>query len=133
LRYYHEFAPDSTVTTFKELLDLAVDGDIQALRSIDKMMMYLSRGLTILVAGLSPEVVIIVGDCTVLWPRISPILESQLIAKSFRPRPPKIVPAMDGDAARLRGAAALVLRKVLFKREEFDGMEPERRETVAAR
>jgi predicted NBD/HSP70 family sugar kinase len=132
LRYYHEFVPESTVSTFKELLDLAVDGDIQALRSIDKMMMYLSRGLTILVAGLSPEVVIVVGDCTVLWPRISPILESQLIAKSFRPQPPKIVPAMDGDAARLRGAAALVLRKVLFKREEFDGMEPERRQTIAA-
>ncbi len=66
LRYYHEFVPDSTVSTFKELLDLAMDGDIQALRSIDKMMMYLSRGLTIMVAGLSPEVVIIVGDCTVL-------------------------------------------------------------------
>ena len=74
---------------------------------------------------------IIVGDCTVLWPRISPILESQLIAKSFRPQPPKIVPAMDGDAARLRGAAALVLRKVLFKREEFDGMEPERQVAAA--
>lgn len=132
LRYYREFVPDSTITTFKELLDLAVDGDIQALRSIDKMMMYLSRGLTILVAGLSPEVVIIVGDCTVLWPRISPILESQLIAKSFRPQPPKIVPAMDGDAARLRGAAALVLRKVLFKREEFDGMEPERQVAASA-
>jgi len=132
LRYYHEFVPDSAITTFKELLDLAVEGDIQALRSIDKMMLYLSRGLTMLVAGLSPEVIIVVGDCTVLWPRISPILESQLIAKSFRPQPPKIVPAMDGDAARLRGAAALVLRKVLFKREEFDGMEPKRREAVAA-
>ena len=132
LRYYHEFVPDSTVTTFKELLDLAVDGNIQALRSIDKMMMYLSRGLTIMVAGLAPEVVIVVGDCTVLWPRISPILESQLIAKSFRPQPPKIVPALDGDAARLRGAAALVLRKVLFKREEFDGMEQERRKMATA-
>ncbi len=131
LRYYREFVPDSTVTSFKELLELAVDGDIQALRSIDKMMMYLSRGLTIMVAGLAPEVVIVVGDCTVLWPRISPILESQLIAKSFRPQPPKIVPALDGDAARLRGAAALVLRKVLFKREEFDGMEPERRKMAA--
>lgn len=119
LRYYHEFVPDSPVATFKELLDLALGGDIQALRSIDKMMMYLARGLTILVAGLAPEVMIIVGDCTALWSRICPILESQLIAKSFTPQTPQIVAAMDGDAARLRGAAALVLHKVLFRRAEF--------------
>lgn len=119
LRYYHEFVPDSPVATFKELLDLALGGDIQALRSIDKMMTYLARGLTILVAGLAPEVMIIVGDCTALWSRICPILESQLIAKSFTPQTPQIVAAMDGDAARLRGAAALVLHKVLFRRAEF--------------
>lgn len=131
VRYYHEFVPDSTVSTFKELLDLALDGDIQALRSIDKMMMYLGRGLTILVAGLAPEVVIVVGDCTALWPRICPILESQLIAKSFRPRLPQIVAALDGDAARLRGAAALVLRKVLFRRAEFDQLEHAHRHAAA--
>lgn len=119
LRYYHEFVPDSPIATFKELLDLALGGDIQALRSIDKMMNYLARGLTILVAGLAPEVVIVVGDCTALWPRICPILESQLIAKSFTPQTPQIAAAMDGDAARLRGAAALVLHKVLFRRAEF--------------
>lgn len=119
LRYYHEFVPESPVATFKELLDLAMGGDIQALRSIDKMMMYLARGLTILVAGLAPEVVIVVGDCTALWSRICPILESQLIAKSFTPQTPQIVAAMDGDAARLRGAAALVLHKVLFRQAEF--------------
>jgi predicted NBD/HSP70 family sugar kinase len=123
LRYYHELVPDSPVATFKELLDLALGDDIQALRSIDKMMTYLARGLTILVAGLAPEVVIVVGDCTALWPRICPILESQLIAKSFTPHTPQIVVAMDGDAARLRGAAALVLHKVLFRRADFEQLD----------
>jgi predicted NBD/HSP70 family sugar kinase len=120
LRYYRELAPESTIGTFKELLELATGGDIRALRSIDKMMTYLARGITILVAGLAPEVVIIVGDCTALWPRICPILESQLIAKSLTPQPPRVVPAMDGDAARLRGAAALVLHKVLFRHGETE-------------
>ena len=123
LRYYREFVPDSPVGTFKELLDLALGGDIHALRSIDKMMTYLARGLTILVAGLAPEVLIVVGDCTALWSRICPILESQLIAKSFTPHTPQIVAAMDGDAARLRGAAALVLHKVLFRRAEFEQLD----------
>jgi transcriptional regulator of PTS gene len=123
LRYYRELVPEATVGSFKELLDLALDGDIRALRSIDKMMMYLGRGLTILTAGLAPEVVIIVGDCTALWPRIYPILESQLIAKSFTPHTPQLMAALDGDAARLRGAAALVLHKVLFRRAAFEQLD----------
>jgi predicted NBD/HSP70 family sugar kinase len=119
LRYYHELAPESPITTFQELLNLALAGDLRALRSIDKMMAYLARGLAMLVAGLSPEVIIIVGDCTALWPRIKPLLESQLIARSFTPHTPRVAAAMDGDAARLRGAAALVFHKVLFGQADF--------------
>jgi predicted NBD/HSP70 family sugar kinase len=119
LRYYHELAPETTLTNFQELLNLALAGDLRALRSIDKMMTYLARGLTMLAAGLSPEVIIIVGDCTALWPRIRPLLESQLIAKSITPHTPRVVAAVDGDAARLRGAAALVLHKVLFGQADF--------------
>jgi predicted NBD/HSP70 family sugar kinase len=119
LRYYHELAPESTITTFQELLQLALAGDLRALRSIDKMMTCLARGLSMLVAGLSPEVIVVVGECTALWPRIRPLIESQLIAASFTPRTPRVVAAMDGDAARLRGAAALVLHKVLFMRADF--------------
>jgi predicted NBD/HSP70 family sugar kinase len=119
LRYYRELAPDSPITTFHELLDLAVGGDLRALRSIDKMMTYLARGLAMLAAGLAPEVIIIVGECTALWARIRPLLESTLIAKSFTPHTPRLVAAVDGDAARLRGAAALVLHKVLFRQADF--------------
>jgi transcriptional regulator of PTS gene len=119
LRYYRELAPESTLNSFQELLDLALAGDLSALRAIDKMMTYLARGLTILAAGLSPEAVIIVGDCTALWPRICPLLESQLIAKSFTSRTPRVVAAMDGDVARLRGAAALVWHRVLFQQADF--------------
>jgi len=119
LRYYRELAPESSLTSFQELLDLAQAGDLRALRSIDKMMTCVARGLTMLTAGLAPEVIIIVGDCTALWPRIRPLLESQLIAKSFTPHTPRLVAAMDGDAARLRGAAALVLHKVLFQQADF--------------
>ena len=120
LRYYRELAPESSIGTFQELLDLALAGDLRALRAIDKMTTYLARGLTMLVAGLSPEVMIVVGDCTALWPRIRPQIESQLIAKSFTPHTPRVVAATDGAAARLRGAAALVFHRVLFEQADFN-------------
>jgi predicted NBD/HSP70 family sugar kinase len=119
LRYYRELVPDSRIASFQELLERALAGEIEALRAIDKMAAALARGLTILSAGLSPEVILIAGDCTALWSRICPVLESQLIAKSFTARTPRIVAAMEGDTARLRGAAALVLHKVLFRRNEL--------------
>jgi predicted NBD/HSP70 family sugar kinase len=119
LRYYLELVPQSQITSFQELLDRAAGGEIQALRAIDKMAGALARGLAIINAGLAPEVILIVGDCTVLWPRICPILESHLIGKAFTARTPRVVAAMEGDTARLRGAAALVLHKVLFRRAEL--------------
>lgn len=120
LRYYRELVPESKLASFQELLELARGGDVRALRSIDRMTGYLARGLSMLAAGLAPEVIIVVGDCTALWSRICPLLESRLIAKSFTPHMPRVAAAMDGDAARLRGAAALVLHKVLFRQPDFD-------------
>jgi predicted NBD/HSP70 family sugar kinase len=119
LRYYKELAPDSELTSFQQLLDLAAGGDIHALRSIDRMMNALGRGLAIISAGLAPEVVQIVGDCTVLWPRIAPLLESQLIAHAFTAHTPRVVAAVEGGVARLRGAAALVFHKMLFRHAGF--------------
>jgi len=119
LRYYRELVPDSQVSSFRELLDRAAGGEIQALRAIDKMAGALARGLAIINAGLAPELILIVGDCTALWSRICPILESHLIGKSFTARTPRVVAAMEGDTARLRGAAALVLHKVLFRHAEL--------------
>lgn len=119
LRYYAEFAPGSEVTQFSQLLELARNGDLQALRAIDRMMQYLGRGLAILSAGLAPETILVVGDCTALWPRILPLLESQLIAKAIRPCTPKLVAATNGGTARIRGAAALVFHKRLFRHTEL--------------
>jgi predicted NBD/HSP70 family sugar kinase len=101
------------------LLGLAKDGDLQALRAIDRMTQYIGRGLAILSAGLAPETILVVGDCTTLWPRILPLLESQLIAKAIRPCTPKLIAATDGGIARLRGAAALVFHKLLFRHSEL--------------
>jgi predicted NBD/HSP70 family sugar kinase len=119
LRYYKDLVPDSNLSNFQQLLDLATSGDINALRAIDRMMQALGRGLAVLSAGLAPEVIQIVGDCTTLWPRIAPILESRLIASAFTSHTPRVVAATEGSVARLRGAAALVFHKILFRQIEF--------------
>ena len=122
LRYYKELVPDSNLTSFQQLMDLATSGDINALRAIDRMMKALARGLSVLSAGLAPEVIQVVGDCTTLWPRIAPILESHLIANAFTSYTPRLVSALEGSVARLRGAAALVYYKILFRQMEFSTM-----------
>ena len=120
LRYYQELGPEKNRISFQQLLDLATAGDIRALRAIDRMTTCLARGLAMLMAGLAPDVIIIVGDCTALWSRMCPIIESHLIAKSFTSRIPRVVAAVDGDVARIRGAAALVLHKMLFRRSDLE-------------
>jgi predicted NBD/HSP70 family sugar kinase len=119
LRYYKEQVPDSNLSTFQQLLDLALAGDIHALRSIDRMANALARGLSILSAGLAPEAIQIVGECTALWPRIAPLLESRLIANSYTSHTPRVVAAVEGSVARLRGAAALVFHRLLFQQADF--------------
>ncbi|MDR3724644.1 MAG: ROK family transcriptional regulator [Terracidiphilus sp.] len=122
LRYYKELVPDSDLNTFQQFLDLALAGDIHALRSIDRMANALARGLSILSAGLAPEVIQIVGDCTALWPRIAPLLESRLIANSYTSHTPRVVAAQEGSVARLRGAAALVFLRRLFRQGDFGSL-----------
>lgn len=114
IRYYLEAGSKSKAITFHDLLKLAIAGDRRALDSLDKMAGELGRGLAILSAGLSPEVILIVGDCTAHWSRIGPILEKQLRDRSLLKRIPRLIPALEGDSARLRGAAALVFQKSLF-------------------
>ena len=119
LRYYRELMPQTQLRWFPDLVDLAVAGDSKSLQCIDRMTTALARGLAILSAGLSPEVIVIVGECTALWDRIRPVIQSELAAKSITRRIPRLVAAMEGDTARLRGAAALVFQRVLFRGMEL--------------
>lgn len=119
VRYYREMVPSSKVRRFREVLDLAIAGDAAALKCIDKMTVAIAKGLAVLSVGLSPSSVLIVGECTALWDRMRPILEQQLAARSIAARIPKLVAAVEGDTARLRGAAALVFQKVLFRGVEW--------------
>jgi predicted NBD/HSP70 family sugar kinase len=110
LRYYHEAKAASMDLSFLDLLSLADAGDALAVKAIDKMARAIGRGIRMIVSGLAPEEIVVVGDLTRQWQRFAPTIEAEVRAGFLGGKPPRVRPA-EGKMARLRGAVALVLRK----------------------
>src|SRR5437764_8077433 len=111
MRYY-ENGSAPAARSFEEVVSLAEQGDVTASRALEKMAQYLGKGMRIIVAGLAPERIIIVGELTRAWKRFGPVIEAEVKAQMLRGgTPPLIIPAEDGGMARLRGTIALVLQK----------------------
>lgn len=112
LRDYLEAGPRPTSFSFLDLLSCAENGDARAAKAIETMAHYLGRGMRMVVAGLAPERIIVVGDLTRSWHRFGPIIEGavqeQVLPGGCMPR---LVPAYEDGMARLRGTVALVLQK----------------------
>ena len=64
LRYYLESSFVTPGLTFQELLRLAEQGDTKAAQALETMAHYLGRGMRMIVAGLDPEVIVVIGDLT---------------------------------------------------------------------
>jgi predicted NBD/HSP70 family sugar kinase len=112
LRVYLGSGADSGEFTFLDLLSRADQGDKRAVQALDTMAGYLGRGMRMIVAGLAPERIIVVGDLTRSWQRFGPSLEAQVSAQVLPGgRVPRILPAHEDGMGRLRGTVALVLQK----------------------
>lgn len=111
LRYFSELEPKSRRITFHELLNLAEEGNPHALEALKTQARYIGKGLRMIMAALSPEVILVAGDVTSAWRRFAPTIEAELAASSLVGKPPRLVPTHEGDVARLRGAAALLLQR----------------------
>lgn len=110
LRYYAE-STTNTHLSFHQLLALADEGDKHALAALERQAEYLGKGLRLVIAALSPEVILLAGDITSAWHHYGPPLEKQLAALALAGKPPRILPTHEGDIARLRGAAAVLLQR----------------------
>lgn len=108
-RYYAEVVSTAKDPTYRELLQLADEGDGNAADALAKQAHYLSRGLRIIALALSPEVALVAGDLTLSWGRFASVIEDQLRICPLPGAPPRLQRVDDGDLARLRGAAALLL------------------------
>jgi predicted NBD/HSP70 family sugar kinase len=111
LRYYHQSNETKNGPTFLELLALADQGDVKAVKALDTQARYLGRGLRMLATGFAPAAIIIVGEITRAWHRFGPAIEKEVTAYPLPGGVPRIQPAHDGETARLRGTVALVLQK----------------------
>ena len=98
--------------TFQDLLSRAEQGDEKAVSALEKMAHYAGRGMRMVVAGLAPERIVVVGDLTRCWHRFGPIIESEVAAQVLPGGAvPRLTPAYEDGMARLRGTVALVLQK----------------------
>ncbi len=111
LRYYRDLRPKSHVATFQELLNLAEEGDVSAAQALTMQAQGIGRGLRMIIAGLSPSTILIAGDVTSAWHRFGPVIDKEAIDLTLAGSPPVIRPALEGEIARLRGAAALVFQR----------------------
>jgi predicted NBD/HSP70 family sugar kinase len=112
LRYYHESSSHAGGLSFLDLLSLAGQGDTRAAKALEKMAHYLGRGMRMIVAGLAPERIIVIGDLTRSWHRFGPVIEAEVQAQVLPGGcPPRLIPAHEDGMARLRGTVALVLQK----------------------
>ena len=112
LRYYYDSPPPSGGMSFLDLLSLADQGDARAARALETMARHLGRGMRMVVAGLDPEQVLVVGDLTRSWHRFGPVIEAEVKAQVLPgAATPSVLPVHEGGLARLRGTVALVLQK----------------------
>jgi predicted NBD/HSP70 family sugar kinase len=72
---------------------------------------YIGSGIALLVTGLAPDAIVVVGEVTRLWHRIEPIIDRLVKARSFTHAPTRIIPTDPSAQPRLRGTIAMVLQK----------------------
>lgn len=111
LRMYGELGPKRPAGSFGDLLALADQGDELALKALEQQAVWIGRGLRMITAALSPELLLFAGNITACWDRSGPIVQRELVSRMLVGSPPQLVAIGDGEQARLRGAAALVLQR----------------------
>jgi predicted NBD/HSP70 family sugar kinase len=117
IRYYsggnskRRTPPPSSLTSFSDLVSLAERGEVAALSAIQRMAHYLGLGIAMLVTGLAPAVIAVVGEVTRLWASVEPIIQRVVAEHAPTRAQARIVPSDYRSEPRLRGTIALVLQK----------------------
>jgi predicted NBD/HSP70 family sugar kinase len=97
--------------TFDDLLRLREQGDAKAIEALRRMADYLGRGIALLVTGLEPDAIFVIGEVTRAWRDVGQLIGDSIRQHSFTRAATKIVPTDPITQPRLRGTIALVLQK----------------------
>jgi predicted NBD/HSP70 family sugar kinase len=102
---------DETGPSFEDLVRLSEQGDAKAKEALRLTADYLGRGIAVLITGLSPDVIVVVGEITRAWHQIGSVIDEAIKRHSYTPAETRVVPADPSSQPRLRGTIALVLQK----------------------
>jgi predicted NBD/HSP70 family sugar kinase len=94
-----------------QLLRLSEDGDSAATHALTEQARALGRGLRMITAALSPELILVVGDITASWDRFGPIVANELACSMLVGDAPRLHAAGDAELARLSGSAAMLMQR----------------------
>jgi predicted NBD/HSP70 family sugar kinase len=96
--------------SFEEVIQHALDGEESAQTALLETARNLSIGISNLIVGFSPELIVIGGPLARAWPLVADILGS-IVERSVRRGLPsaRIIPSTLGERATLMGALSLVL------------------------
>jgi predicted NBD/HSP70 family sugar kinase len=96
--------------SFAHLIDRALGGEAAARGALLETARYLGRGISNLIVGFSPEIVVVGGAITRAWELVSGILDDAVKRGIRRDLPAaRLTPSTIGDEASLMGALSLVL------------------------
>jgi len=101
----------AAITDFDELVRLAEHGNPKAMEAIDQMAHHLGMGMAMLVTGLAPDLIVVVGEVTRLWERVGPVVNAVIQQRSFTHATTEVTASGPAPLPRLRGIIALVLQK----------------------
>lgn len=112
LRYYKEITGES-LASIDDLLDLLDKDDPSAIKAINQMCRALGSGMHMIVTTLAPSEIVLVGEFTRAWSRVSSIVSDEL--RNFPLSAlPTLRMATEPDTARLRSGVALVMSEKLL-------------------
>src|SRR5437868_3680647 len=103
-------AEDSRQMSFAQLIDRALRGEGAAREALMETARYLGIGISNLIIGFSPQIVVVGGAITRAWDLVSDLL-GEAVKRSVRSDLPsaRITRSTIGDQASLMGALSLVL------------------------
>jgi predicted NBD/HSP70 family sugar kinase len=111
VRYYTGSKPTAQTVSFDDVLRLASQGDAKAVEAIKKMAHYLGVGIAMLITGLAPDRLLVIGEITRLWNLVGPIITKTVSERSLTHANTRIVPTDPTSHPRLLGTIALVLQQ----------------------
>jgi predicted NBD/HSP70 family sugar kinase len=133
LRYYAELCPKHAPINIHELLHMAEEEDPDAIAAVTRQATCLGRGLRLVTAALSPEVILFVGDITTSWALFGPTIQAELEGTMLAGHAPRLEITNDGELARLRGAAAVVLQRHSgYQRSTFEAAQTKTQSLASA-